>query len=90
MNTFTFIGSILILLFAGNIGYADVKPAALFSDHAVLQAEMRVPVSGMAEPGERVTVTLEQQKQTVTAGADGKWMARLNILKAGGPYTLTI
>ena len=36
--------------------WADVKPAALFGDHMVLQQGMSVPVWGWADPGEQVTV----------------------------------
>ncbi len=69
---------------------AEVKPAALFSDHMVLQQGMAVPVWGWAEPGEQVTVTFGEQKQSATAAADRKWMVRLNTLKAGGPFAMTI
>ena len=51
---------------------------------------MFVPVWGTASPGEEITVTLGQQKQTTAAGADGKWMLRLFELKAGGPFEMTI
>lgn len=70
--------------------HADVKPAALFSDHAVLQSGMPVPVWGTAAPGERVKVRFENQTQSVKAGADGKWMVRLKKLKSGGPFEMTI
>jgi sialate O-acetylesterase len=53
---------------------ADVKPNNLFSDHAVLQSGVSVPVWGTASPGEQVTVSLGDQKQTAAADADGKWM----------------
>ena len=69
---------------------AEVKPSALFSDHVVLQSGMAVPVWGTAAPGERVTVTLNGQKQSATASADGKWMVRLKSLKPGGPFQMTI
>jgi sialate O-acetylesterase len=70
---------------------ADVKPAALFSDHMVLQQGKPVPVWGWADPGEQVTVTLGSQKQTATAGADGKWMVKLTQLKASmDPVEMTI
>lgn len=68
---------------------ADVKPAALFSDHMVLQQGMQVPVWGWANPGEAVTVTFGDQKQSATTGADGKWMVHLNDLKSG-PTEMTI
>ena len=69
---------------------AEVKPSALFSDHMVLQSGMAVPVWGTAAPGERVTVTLNGQKQSATASPDGKWMVRLKSLKPGGPFQMTI
>lgn len=69
---------------------ADVKPAALFGDHMVLQGGVKVPVWGTATPGEQVTVTLSDQKQSATAGEDGKWMVRLDELKPGGPFEMTI
>ncbi len=68
---------------------AAVKPAALFSDNAVLQQGVKVPVWGTANEGEKVTVSL--QGQTVTATAkDGRWRAELAPLTAGGPFELTI
>ena len=53
-------------------GSAEVKPNALFSDHAVLQSGMPVPVWGTADPGEKVAVTFEGKTTTATAGANGK------------------
>ena len=47
----------LTLCFAAHVS-AEVKPSALFSEHAVLQGDMVVPVWGTADPGEKVTVTL--------------------------------
>jgi sialate O-acetylesterase len=69
---------------------ADVTPSALFSDHMVLQSGMSVPVWGKAEPGEKVTVSIQGQTQAATADAAGKWMLRLPNLKAGGPLEMTI
>lgn len=71
---------------------AEVKPAALFSDHMVLENGMAVPVWGTADAGEKVTVKFGGQTKTATAGADGKWMVKLAKLssKAGGPLTMTI
>lgn len=80
----------LTLLATASAIQADVKPSALFSDHMVLQSGMSVPVWGTADPGERVTVTLNRQKRSATTGQDGKWMVRLTKLKAGGPYEMTI
>jgi sialate O-acetylesterase len=69
---------------------AEVKLHGLFSDHMVLQRDMKVPVWGTADPGEAVTVTIEGQKATATADDKGKWMATLNPLKAGGPFSMAV
>ena len=37
--------------------FAAVRPAAVFTDGAVLQANRPVPVWGMADPGEKVVVS---------------------------------
>ncbi len=74
----------------GSTAHAAVTPNPLFAEHAVLQQGAKVPVWGTAAPGEAVTVELAKQSVSVTAGADGRWMAQLAPLKAGGPFTLTI
>src|ERR1043166_3169537 len=68
---------------------ADVRVPALFSDNMVLQQEMRAPVWGWADDGEQVTVTF-RGKTAKAKAKDGKWMVKLNRLKAGGPDTLTV
>lgn len=69
---------------------AIVKPNALFSDGAVLQQGISVPVWGTASGGEKVTVKFLNQSVSTKAAKDGGWMVRLKPLKAGGPYTMTI
>jgi sialate O-acetylesterase len=80
----------LVLLSLTCIARADVKPAALFSDHMVLQQGAKVPVWGWADPGEQVSVALLDQKQTATTGADGKWTVNFAALLPGGPFEMTI
>ena len=57
---------------------------SLFTDHAVLQRDAAVPIWGKAEPGSEVTVEFAGQKKSATAGADGKWIARLDPLPPVG------
>src|ERR1700749_1932524 len=80
----------VFLLLPALAAVAQVKPAALFSDHMVLQQGMSVPVWGTAGPGETVTVTLNGQSQSTAAAQDGHWIVRLNNLTAGGPYEMQI
>jgi sialate O-acetylesterase len=68
---------------------ADVHPNALFSDHAVLQRDMKVPVWGAADKDEKVTVTVNDQTVS-TVAKDGTWMVWLDPMPAGGPYQMTI
>ncbi len=79
----------LVLLFA-EAASAEVRPAALFSDHMVLQAGVPVPIWGTAEPGERVKVEFLGQTGSATTAANGRWMLRLRKLKPGGPYEMRI
>lgn len=53
-----------------------------FSNHMVLQREMNVPIWGMAGAGESVSVEFAGQKQTATAGADGRWRVDLAPMAA--------
>jgi sialate O-acetylesterase len=77
------------LTFASTAAGAAVRPAALFSDNAVLQQGIAVPVWGFADSGEKVTVTFQDQTLS-TVAKDGKWMVRLAPLKAGGPFKMSI
>src|SRR5688500_10206103 len=79
-----------LYLFAVSHAIADVKVPALFSDNSVLQQQVRVPIWGTAEAGETVTVAFQGQRQSTVAGRDGKWMVKLDPLRAGGPFDMTI
>jgi sialate O-acetylesterase len=61
---------------------AELKLAAVFSDHMVLQRDKAVPVWGWADPGASVTVEFAGQKKTATADAGGKWLVKLDPLEA--------
>jgi len=43
---------------------------------------------GTAAPGEEVTVKFRDQEKSTTAGADGKWVVKLDKLTAGGRMLL--
>ncbi len=63
---------------------AELRLHPLFSDHAVLQRDVAVPVWGVAAPGERVTVTFAGQTVAATADAAGRWRVALAPLAASG------
>ncbi len=55
---------------------------SLFSDHAVLQRGIAVPVWGKGEPGAKVTVQFAGQEKLATADKAGKWLVKLDPLAA--------
>jgi sialate O-acetylesterase len=79
----------VLAVLCGPAAWGMVKPHGLFTDGAVLQQGMRVPVWGTAADGEKVTVSIEGQTVSTTA-TGGQWMVRLKPLRAGGPYSMTI
>lgn len=72
------------------VARADVKLPAVISNHMVLQQDVAAPIWGWADNGEEVTVTIAGQSKSVKAGADGKWMVKLDKLTAAGPHELTV
>ena len=72
---------LVAVVFAG-AAQAEVWMPGVFSDNMVLQREKPVPVWGWADPGEKVTVTFAGQTKTATADKNGKWMVRLDAMKA--------
>ncbi len=76
-------------LLLGQNALAVVKPANLFTSHAVLQRNTVLPVWGTAADGKTITVAIVGQ-QVSTKVTNGQWMVKLNPLQAGGPFTMTI
>ena len=63
----------------------------LFTDHMVLQRDLLVPIWGWAEAEEKITVTFAGQKKTATAHKDGRWVVRLDPMRANSEgQTLTV
>lgn len=80
-------------LWSGTSGalWAEVKMPAIFGDHMVLQQDLKLPVWGMAEPGEAVTVTVGKSSARTKAGDDGKWRVDLAPLASSDkPVTMTV
>jgi sialate O-acetylesterase len=62
----------------------------LFTDHLVLQRGMPVPIWGTTAPHGIVDVSFRDQHVTVTADDEGRWVAHLSPLEAGGPFELEV
>ena len=78
------------LILAAAAPSPTLRLSPLFSDGAVLQRGMALPVFGAAPPGARVSVLLAGQRADATADADGRWIARLAPVRATGALTLTV
>ncbi|MDP6633917.1 MAG: sialate O-acetylesterase [Phycisphaerae bacterium] len=76
--------SLFLLLGFATWASAGVTVNPLLSDGMVLQCGMKVPIYGTADKGQKVTVQFAGQTKTATAGDDGKWLVKLDELKASG------
>ena len=61
---------------------AELKIPKVFNDNMVLQRDIPVPIWGEANPNEKITVKFKGQEKSAIAGADGKWVIRLEPLSA--------
>lgn len=83
------------VLAAGGVSRAAVRLPSIFSEGMVLQRDVKVPVWGAAEAGEKVTVTVYDRdkvlaKAETAAAPDGTWRVELDPLPTGGRYTLLV
>ena len=90
MRIFSAILAVLALVGCRPSAEVPFTTSLLFSDGAVLQRDVTVPVWGTASPGTRVSVTLNNLAFEARAGSDGSWRTALDAQAAGGPHTLTI
>ena len=63
---------------------ADVKLPQVIGSHMVLQRDRALPIWGWADPGEEVTVRLDDATATAKADASGAWKVVLGAVKADG------
>src|SRR2546423_402568 len=73
---------LITLTIGSSAARANVSLPDVISDAMVLQQNQKVPIWGKADPGENVTVTFAGKTKTATASADGKWLIKLDPLRA--------
>ena len=83
MKTAFSLSLLAIGLLSAERTFADIKLPTIFSDHMVFARAAKVPVWGVADPGEEVSVTLEKQTARAVADKNGKWEAVLDLAKSG-------
>jgi len=64
--------------------------STIFGDNMVMQRGKANTIWGWSEPGDKVTVQIADKAAAGTAGADGRWEAKIDPPAAGGPYTVKI
>ena len=84
ITNFSFIVSLLLCFFssAHAVDSTNLSLHGLFSDHAVLQRGVDVPVWGTANTGAIVNVSFSGQNQVTIADSGGQWMVKLDPLVA--------
>ena len=78
------------VLLAAQHSYSNIGLPKIFGDNMVLQRNKLIPVWGWADANERITVQFNKQTKSAVADKNGKWLIRLNVEKAGGPYELVV
>ena len=87
----------IAILLATFATLADASPATaapklggLVADHAVLQRNQPIVVTGDAIAGETVTVVLAGRAAQARAQSDGRFRVTLPAMPAGGPYEMLV
>lgn len=81
---------LMLAVLAASGVLADVKLPALVGDNMLLQQGKELNIWGSADPQEKVTVSFCGQTASAVADAAGKWSAKLQPLKCGGPFEMAI
>ncbi|HEY3265737.1 MAG TPA: sialate O-acetylesterase [Armatimonadota bacterium] len=70
----------------------EAKPflSPMFTDNMVLQRGIKTPIWGWANPGDAVSVAVQGKTAKAKAGPDGKWLAKVGPLTAGGPVEVSV
>jgi len=69
---------------------AEVRLPRILGSHMVLQRDLPIHIWGWSDPGENVSVALEDSTQTTSADDLGRWSVYLPPQHAGGPFQITV
>jgi sialate O-acetylesterase len=81
---------LLLSLALSSAARAEVSLPKIFSSHMVLQRDMPIHIWGNANPGEKVTVSLNGATASATADITRRWSVYLAPQPAGGPFALEV
>lgn len=71
---------------------ANIILPSILSDNMVLQQNTSVKLWGWADKGEKISIKVSWQKNTIytIASDQGKWLINIKTINAVGPYTIDI
>ena len=91
MKLYSFLSHLIIsILLTACLQGQGLKLASIFGDHMVIQQGINAPVWGTADPGSQIEVKFEGFVSFAKTGTDGKWILRLPVMEAGGPFEMKI
>lgn len=70
--------------------YGGLQLSDLYTDYMVLQRNKPLLIQGIADSNDKVYVEIAGQKKEATANVQGKWEIRLDPIKAGNNYKLSV
>jgi sialate O-acetylesterase len=76
--------------FLGPLAKGEVRVPSIIGDNMVLQQGVKARLWGMAQPGERITVTFDGRTEGAITDPHSHWQIFLGPLKVGGPFAMTI
>ena len=87
-----YFAAVIILLFSTFVcSAAELQLSPLFGNNMVLQRSTTVPVWGLANAGENISVSFAGQLMQTTADENGNWKVLLTPMAASSkPSTLTV
>jgi sialate O-acetylesterase len=82
--------ALFLLFFFPFFSGAQITLPRLVRDSMILQRDTKLKIWGWASKGEEVKIKFNGKNAKTRAGGDGKWVALLPSMKAGGPYSMEI
>lgn len=85
--------SIFLFIFANVFALTlegQFRTKKIISSHAILQHDVELPISGWANPGEKVSLSIAGSAYSSTSDETGKWTIIIPPQNAGGPYQINI
>ena len=79
-----------LVILCPQTSWAGLSLPQLFQSGMVLQRGKPVPVWGWADCGQQISLTFNKKTYTTVADSTGQWRIDLPVMKAGGPYTLSV